>query len=102
MTASIECIFCDSALSADTKPEHILLEALGGKKTTRLAICSGCNNKFGGTIDYILAGQVQALRNLLQFQSGRQAPAPTQERPDRQRDSSTMTAGPRSLRRHSP
>jgi hypothetical protein len=70
MTAAIQCIFCDSGLTPDTKPEHILPDALGGRKKTREAICSRCNNIFGGTIDNILTSQVQHLRNLLQFGSG--------------------------------
>ncbi len=28
------CIFCDNPLTPDTKPEHILLNTLGGRKTT--------------------------------------------------------------------
>jgi hypothetical protein len=73
----MKCIFCDSDLIPGTKPEHILLDALGGKKTTRRAICSGCNNMFGGTIDQALANQVQVLRNLLQFGSGTGRPPPS-------------------------
>lgn len=37
---------------------------------TRLAICSNCNNRFGGTIDDALTSQVMALRNLMQLKSG--------------------------------
>jgi HNH endonuclease len=76
MTSATKCIFCDSDLTPDTKPEHILLDALGGRKKTREAICSGCNNTFGGTIDAVLANQVQHLRNLLQFGSGTGRPPP--------------------------
>ena len=64
------CIFCDNSLGPDTKPEHILLNGLGGRKTTRRAICSDCNNRFGATIDAALADQVEVIRNLLQLQSG--------------------------------
>src|ERR1700747_1977114 len=53
-----QCIFCDKALDGNTKPEHILLNALGGRKTTSKVICSDCNNRFGGTIDDALAKQV--------------------------------------------
>jgi hypothetical protein len=58
------------------KPEHILLNAQGGRKTTTGAICSVCNNKFGGTIDDVMASQVMALRNLLQLESGTGESAP--------------------------
>jgi hypothetical protein len=70
------CLFCPTELDGTTKPEHVLLNALGGRKTTRRAICSGCNNTFGGTIDDVLASQVVALRNLLQLESGEGNAAP--------------------------
>ena len=56
------CLFCPTELDETTKPEHILLNALGGRKATTRAICSDCNNKFGGTIDDVLASQVTGLR----------------------------------------
>jgi hypothetical protein len=70
MEANHRCIFCDNVLEGTTKPEHILLNTLGGKKTTRKTICSDCNNRFGGTIDDALGAQVPIIRNLLQFASG--------------------------------
>src|SRR5712671_4669522 len=70
MEAKHRCIFCDNVLDGTTKPEHILLNALGGRKTTRKLICSDCNNRFGGTIDDALSAQVPTIRNLLQFESG--------------------------------
>jgi hypothetical protein len=71
------CLFCDSRLDETTKPEHILLNALGGRRRTRDAICSACNNKFGGTIDDALASQVIPIRNLLRLKSGSGDDAPT-------------------------
>src|ERR1700722_11666968 len=77
MTAnSLTCIFCDNALGKDTKPEHILLSALGGRKTTKRVICSKHNEGFGGTIDDALAQQVSFLRNQLQLESGTRKPPP--------------------------
>jgi hypothetical protein len=70
------CLFCDSGIDENTKPEHILLNALGGRVTTREAICSACNNTFGGTIDDELTSQVTAIRNLFQLESGTGKPAP--------------------------
>jgi hypothetical protein len=70
------CLFCDSGLNEVTTPEHILLNALGGCKTTRHAIRSAHNNAFGGTIDDALASQVIAIRNLLQLKSGNGDDAP--------------------------
>jgi hypothetical protein len=70
------CIFCDSELDASTKPEHVLLTALGGRKSTRRADCSFHNGVFGGGIDKTFAEQVPAIRNLLQLESGRGKPPP--------------------------
>jgi hypothetical protein len=76
MTAKPRCIFCNAELDDQTKPEHILLSALGGRKTTRTAICSDCNNVFGGSIDKAFADQVEVIRNLLQLKSGTGKPPP--------------------------
>lgn len=70
------CIFCENELGSDTKPEHILLSALGGKKTTTRVICSRHNSDFGETIDDKLASQVAFLRNLHQLRSGTGKVAP--------------------------
>ena len=66
----LRCIFCDNELTASTKPEHILLDALGGRKTTKRVDCSACNSSFGETIDKHLANQIEQVRNLMQFKSG--------------------------------
>lgn len=71
-----KCIFCENELTHDTTPEHVLLNALGGRMTTRDAICSAHNNTFGGAIDKALAGQVEVVRNHLQLQSGKKKPPP--------------------------
>jgi hypothetical protein len=76
MNAKAICIFCDNELGPDTKPEHILLNALGGRKTTHRVICSKHNNDFGGGIDDALADQVEVLRNHLQLESGTGKPPP--------------------------
>ncbi|WP_287981356.1 HNH endonuclease [Acidiphilium sp.] len=74
------CIFCPTALTSETKPEHIWPNALGGRATTRGVICSECNNTFGSTIDAALASQVQDLRTLLNLSSGdKRTPPPLQE-----------------------
>jgi hypothetical protein len=65
-----KCIFCDNDLTDDTMPEHILLNAYGGRKTTKRVNCSVCNNRFGGTIDKEAGEQVAVIRNLLQLESG--------------------------------
>ncbi|MEP0070934.1 HNH endonuclease [Pyruvatibacter sp.] len=71
------CIFCPTVLSERTKPEHILLNALGGRRTTRTAICDHCNNLFGSTIDDDLAKMVLPIRNMLGMRSGKGKKAPS-------------------------
>jgi hypothetical protein len=66
----VKCLFCESELTDDTKPEHILLNALGGRKTSRRLICSSHNQAFGGSVDKAMAEQVAVLRNMLQLDSG--------------------------------
>ncbi|WP_413785677.1 HNH endonuclease [Cognatiyoonia sp. IB215182] len=51
----IDCVLCKAQLSENEKPEHILLDALGGRKTTRDVLCSICNNKMGAGPDKDLA-----------------------------------------------
>lgn len=70
------CIFCPRVLTKATKPEHILHNGLGGRKTTKRTICSACNNRFGGDIDRALVEQFAILRNLLQLRSGTGQPPP--------------------------
>jgi hypothetical protein len=72
----LDCIFCDTPLDCGTKPEHILLNALGGRKTTTQVICSNCNNIFGQGIDKALAKQGSVIRNLLQLPAGTGRTAP--------------------------
>jgi hypothetical protein len=48
------CIFCGTELTADTKPEHILLNALGGRKTTQRVICSG---QVGTLRNFVVTGR---------------------------------------------
>jgi hypothetical protein len=71
------CIFGEQLLDEKTKPEHILHDALGGRKTTRRVICSDCNNTFGDSIDRALTGPFEVIRNLFQMRSGYGSTAPT-------------------------
>lgn len=64
------CIFCPAVLGKTTRPEHILHNGLGGRKTTNRTICSACNNRFGGDIDKNFVEQFAVIRNLLQLRLG--------------------------------
>lgn len=70
------CLFCDNELDAKTRPEHVLLSALGGRKTSRRVVCSECNGQFGSTIDKELAESVSMLRAKLGHESGAGKPPP--------------------------
>jgi len=66
----MKCIFCEEELTDRTKPEHVLLACLGGRKSTRRVDCSKHNEAFGSTIDDEIASQVRVIRNLLELESG--------------------------------
>ena len=76
----MKCIFCEAELFPATKPEHILLAALGGKKTSRRIVCSECNNDLGSVVDKELTDQVAFVRSLLRLQSGDGSPAPMRKK----------------------
>lgn len=71
------CILCSSPLPSETKPEHVWLASLGGRKTTRQALCSACNGDMGSGPDKALAESVDLIRNLLNLESGRGDPPPS-------------------------
>ena len=71
------CVLCKTHLSENEKPEHILLDALGGRKTTRDVLCSICNNKMGAGPDKDLGESVAALRTIVNLKSGSRKKAPS-------------------------
>jgi len=59
MTASRACALCPNTLSAKNRTkEHIIPNAIGGRKKTTGFICNDCNNKLGQTWDAELARQL--------------------------------------------
>jgi len=71
------CVLCKTQLSENEKPEHILLDALGGRKATRDVLCSICNNKMGAGPDKDLAESVASLRTIANLKSGSRKKAPS-------------------------
>ena len=71
------CLFCPRELSDREKREHILLNSLGGKATTRTVNCTSCNEIFGRGIDDELSTGVAVIRNYLELPSGDGKPPPT-------------------------
>lgn len=57
-----KCVLCDVAITDlnDTK-EHIIPNAIGGRKKVKSFICNSCNNKSGNDWDYELAKQLNPL-----------------------------------------
>jgi len=59
MIASRKCALCPDTLSAKNKTkEHIIPNAIGGRKKAFGFICNGCNNKLGENWDADLAKQL--------------------------------------------
>ena len=59
MTASRTCALCPNTLSAKNRTkEHIIPNAIGGRKKTTGFICNDCNNKLGQSWDAELARQL--------------------------------------------
>lgn len=62
MTAFKKCALCPSILTLENKTkEHIIPNAIGGRKKTTSFICEPCNTKFGETWDAELAKQLNWL-----------------------------------------
>ena len=61
-----QCILCERTLtSANSGKEHVITNAIGGRKTVTEFICRSCNNKTGTHWDAELARQLQSLSLLL-------------------------------------
>ena len=66
------CALCDTPLNeANNSQEHIIPNAIGGRKTIRNFICRKCNNTTGANWDNELAAQLQPLCTMLNIQRGR-------------------------------
>lgn len=68
---------CPTSLRGDEKPEHILLKALGGRETTKNALCDRCNGDFGSGPDKEFSVLLEPLRNLGNFKKGDGRSPPT-------------------------
>ena len=83
---SIKCLYCPAILSPHTKPEHILLRALGGRKKSRRIACNKCNGELGSTIDKDISEQLSPISNLLNIIRDNKKPPPTLRNLDFGRD----------------
>jgi len=64
------CVLCKEEIPEKTKPEHVLLNALGGRMTVRKIICPDCNHSMGIGPDNDLADSVSFLRNACDLKAG--------------------------------
>ena len=71
------CILCQAVPPDPDKPEHILLNAIGGRLGTTKALCGACHNSMGAGPDKDLADGVASLRNIANLRSGSGKPPPS-------------------------
>lgn len=64
------CIFCAEIISQRNKPEHIILNALGGRLTTKNVVCDRCNHDFGVGPDQDLVETAAFVRNMCNLKAG--------------------------------
>jgi hypothetical protein len=67
----MKCVFCFSPLQKNERPEHVLLNTLGGRATTRKVVCTRCNEAFGSGIDAALATEYLPFRFSLRLRDGK-------------------------------
>jgi hypothetical protein len=60
----VTCLFCPDLL--DGSDEHIILNAIGGRISSKRLICSKCNNTFGSTIDKTLLEAVDFMTLIIE------------------------------------
>lgn len=72
-TKKPDCIFffrCGNSAGPDG--EHLLLSALGGLRESKKILCKQCNERFGGTIDRVLAMQLGSIGGLIGVRTARE------------------------------
>ncbi len=74
----MKCITCNISFNPlKNKPEHILLNSLGGRVSTRKVICGSCNERYGKTIDRKFSESLNMIRCLGFLRTGKGNPPPT-------------------------
>ena len=72
------CALCDTPLDdASNSKEHVILNAIGGRKSVHNFICKQCNDKTGAEWDAKLAIQLQPLCTMLDIRRHRGENRPT-------------------------
>lgn len=63
--ATTKCVLCRKPVTESKSKEHIILAALGGRRTVTGFICRTCNSDAGNTWDATLASSLEDLTRLL-------------------------------------
>lgn len=76
----VECAFCGAEMvPAQTPPQHIVPEGLGGTLTTRVTTCGLCNKWFGDSIESAFCRRYHRVTNVLAPMLGANLRPPTVE-----------------------
>lgn len=75
----LQCLYCTNAYFEPGKgsEEHVILSALGGRKSSRNVCCQNCNNWLGREIDEDLSKQFHFFCTMIGVTTGRGRDAPT-------------------------
>ncbi|MDM8552941.1 HNH endonuclease, partial [Desulfobacterales bacterium HSG2] len=65
-----KCILCPKELENES-PEHIILNAFGGRKDTNCVLCTECNIRLGNDVDKPFAENFALFLNLAYIKSGK-------------------------------
>jgi hypothetical protein len=87
----MNCAFCPNRL--DGSEEHIILNGLGGVRSSTRIICSICNQRFGNTIDKALLEALEPYTLILDPPTRRQSIGTRKRLFDANGDEYEMTAG---------
>ncbi len=71
------CIFCPSPLDENTRPEHVIASAIGGRLMSSEIVCNTCNGELGRQVDKPLADDTEQLRYFLRIRRGDRDPPPS-------------------------
>ena len=64
----IECVLCGTEISRkNSSKEHLILKTLGGRRTTRRALCRACNTRTGRDWDSVLERQLRRIIILVEL-----------------------------------
>lgn len=66
----MKCIYCSKNLTSETRQEHVLQDAIGGRWKSPRIVCNDCQDFFSKTIDGQLADQMMPFKFMINAKSG--------------------------------